>query len=510
MNRAVKITLITVVSLIVLFIIAIIVTLSIVNPNNYKNRIENTVYNETGRQLKIKGDIKWSLFPLGISVNQLSLSNQKSFNYKQFADINEARITLKLWPLFTGHIDFKNIIIKHAKFLLITNKQGRNNLQGWTAIPSSATNTAIKTTKTISPSTKSVIKQPKSSLNISIRNLQIKDSAAQIINEQNNTKTDITNFNLSANGIQPQQPVKITTNFNVHSKQSKNITKVSMTSQGHYDQNKQVLTMPKIRLNIITLRPSLPTIPLTVNGSALVNLKQNQLKLSPINIQVANLAIKANIIINHFNQIPDITLNVYSKSTDLHQFLTNLLGKSPFSGTLSFSGNFQTTGNSQQEYLENLSGSGKLNISDGIINGVDLTYMLGQAAALLKLTPKPYKPKSITTFSKLSGTYMITKGILVNNNLKLEAGEFDAIGKGSVNLPKNHVDYVLTATYLRKGSEAAPFKLPIIIRGSFNNLSYTPDFSIIGQQILSKELRKRTNTITKQIGKKINWDNLFH
>src|SRR5690606_39924550 len=67
-------------TLVVLVIVALVgaaVFLLTFDPNAYKNKVEQLVYERYQRHLTIEGDIELSLFPrIGLAVEHVSLSNQ--------------------------------------------------------------------------------------------------------------------------------------------------------------------------------------------------------------------------------------------------------------------------------------------------------------------------------------------------------------------------------------------------------------------------------------------------
>src|SRR3546814_14914803 len=82
------------ISLVVVVIVAIVgigIFLLTFDPNAYKNKLEEIVYNRYQRTLAIKGDLQLSLFPrIGLSVQDVSLSNRNS--KETFARSEERRV----------------------------------------------------------------------------------------------------------------------------------------------------------------------------------------------------------------------------------------------------------------------------------------------------------------------------------------------------------------------------------------------------------------------------------
>jgi AsmA protein len=85
-----------------------------------------------------------------------------------------------------------------------------------------------------------------------------------------------------------------------------------------------------------------------------------------------------------------------------------------------------------------------------------------------------------TDFSELFGTYTIAKGILHNNDLQMISPELPVTGAGTVDLPRREVDYRLTPSL--EGIVA----VPVSITGSWDDLSYRPDLTALGKNIISQ------------------------
>jgi AsmA protein len=108
-----------------------------------------------------------------------------------------------------------------------------------------------------------------------------------------------------------------------------------------------------------------------------------------------------------------------------------------------------------------------------------------------------------TDFSELSGTLVIAKGTIKNDDLALKSPLLRVTGKGTVDLPREQVDYLITAAIVGtlKGQhgpgveELRDVPVPIRIRGTFDDISYTPDLEVLAKRLLqekgAQELKKR-------------------
>lgn len=115
-------------ALVLLLAAAAIILPMIIDPNDYKDEIITQVQQQTGRDLKIDGDLKLSVFPwLGLDIGGLELSNAKGFGEQPFAVVNSAAVRVKLMPLLSRQLEVDTIGLDGLKLNLAKSKSGQTN-----------------------------------------------------------------------------------------------------------------------------------------------------------------------------------------------------------------------------------------------------------------------------------------------------------------------------------------------------------------------------------------------
>jgi AsmA protein len=148
----------------------------------------------------------------------------------------------------------------------------------------------------------------------------------------------------------------------------------------------------------------------------------------------------------------------------------------------------QTSGRTQRELLQNLSGQGQTALRDGAIVGINVAGMVRNVAAA-------YQGEAIdgereTDFAELSGSFQVSNGILTNNDLWLQAPALRVAGSGQLNLPQRTVNYRVepraAPTLEGQGGqrELAGVLVPVIVRGPWDNLTFTPDLESVARRAL--------------------------
>ena len=96
--------------------------------NQYKGTIRELVYEQTGRTLDIKGDIKLNIGRnFGFSVNDVSFSNASWASSEDMLNVGEIRFSLDLLPLIKGQISIQEIAVLSPEVRLETSKTGQVN-----------------------------------------------------------------------------------------------------------------------------------------------------------------------------------------------------------------------------------------------------------------------------------------------------------------------------------------------------------------------------------------------
>jgi AsmA protein len=150
MNRTVKWVLIIGVSLIAVFIAALVLLPKFVDLKQYKPRIEAQVSKATGRAFSLGGDLRLSLFPYAsLSFSDLHLGSLPGFKEKDFIIVKSFDVRVKLLPLLFKDIQVKRFILKGARLVLETGKDGRSNWKfNAKTTPELSTKTPVETKKT--------------------------------------------------------------------------------------------------------------------------------------------------------------------------------------------------------------------------------------------------------------------------------------------------------------------------------------------------------------------------
>ena len=134
--------------IVTLLILAIGMLLVIVNPNDYKDEIQAQVKSSINRDLHIKGDIGWTLYPqFGFSSGEIILDNLTTFNKPHLLKIENSSLGIHLLPLLKGEISIAKLTLNGFQLTLLKDKNGHSNLDNMvakSAAPVKGTNSLVE------------------------------------------------------------------------------------------------------------------------------------------------------------------------------------------------------------------------------------------------------------------------------------------------------------------------------------------------------------------------------
>jgi AsmA protein len=149
-----------------------------------------------------------------------------------------------------------------------------------------------------------------------------------------------------------------------------------------------------------------------------------------------------NLGVNVQGGAPRVALNQTMQGIQAEPLLADLTGKGSLSGTGRFFINVNGSGQSVDAIKRSLGGKLNFAFTDGAVNGFNLGRMLREATAKLKgqrLPPDQEAEK--TDFSELSGSAVISNGVLDNRDLNAKSPLFRITGSGTVDIGRETLDY---------------------------------------------------------------------
>ena len=210
------------------------------------------------------------------------------------------------------------------------------------------------------------------------------------------------------------------------------------------------------------------------DASLTVKANNGLLELTPLSAKAYQGNAKINASLDVSKDVPGYKTQVDLSGVQSGEILQVLFGDRLVSGAANFKTKISTGGNSISDLEKNLNGDFAAKFSDGTIKGSKLSQKINDFRNFFrKLKGKPLYNESIdegTKFSLLAASGNIKNGVVTNKDLRLEAPVFLATGKGSVDLPKKHINYTLSLA--EPGKKDKKYFVPLQIKGPFDDLGF--------------------------------------
>ncbi|MGB0085362.1 MAG: AsmA family protein [Rhodomicrobiaceae bacterium] len=145
-------------------------------------------------------------------------------------------------------------------------------------------------------------------------------------------------------------------------------------------------------------------------------------------------------------------------------------------------------GKSIEAIAQTLTGSGRLTVADGAIEGIDLPLVVAEAK---NGEFKKWRREAgrRTPFTRLEASFTIDKGLARTNDLTLTGPDIAATGEGKTDLVRGRLDYRLKPKITAKQDEAAPadkpqqpgqqevasLAIPLVVKGDWDKPDIYPD-----------------------------------
>lgn len=213
------------------------------------------------------------------------------------------------------------------------------------------------------------------------------------------------------------------------------------------------------------------------------------------------------VSVNGAGSVPTIAADFDLAGVQANPMLKDAADFDKLEGAANADFSITSRGGSERAIVSALAGKGKIAFLDGAIRGVNLASMARNVSSAF-LDPAARQTQK-TDFAELGGSFTITRGILTNNDLLLKSPLLRLTGKGTVSLPPRTLNYRLepqvVATTEGQGgkTDAAGIKVPVIVSGGWDNLSYKPDLAGVIDGIVKdpeKALEGLKNLIPGQSG----------
>lgn len=550
--RALRIVGIVVGCIVVVLIAAAIALWLIVNPNDYKGRIEAAVRTSTGRDLSLTGNIRLAIFPsLALELGPATLGNPPGFTSSQpFASLQRVSLHVHVLPLLHHRLDVGRVEIDGLDLRLLKNAQGQGN---W-AMPAGKTTPAPQSGAQASQMTLGgveavVIKKSRVSyqdmvaddVNVNIGHVatgvavpirwnvdvttsagarpialsgnatleydaksarltgldaRIDDSTVRGNAAVTNLTTGALSFDLSIDRIDLDRYLGTTP------KSAKTAARPAPAAQGQ-----QPTELPTGALKTLQLTGKLAIDSATVYGMKLSQVEVGLaadggvLHIKPASAELYGGTSTGDITVDAHDTVPVLDLNENLAGIQVQPLLTDFAKLNRVSGRGNIAVNVTARGNTTTALIGSLDGHAAVNLTNGAIQGINLWSAINSAVALAERQSMPAKSGGNSTpFDVFKASADLTNGVATTKDLDIASGDLHVSGQGTANLVTQAVNYRVNAAILKgAATSSALANIPLLITGTMTSPSVRPDTQALIKSVAQQQLQKQKGAVVNKL-----------
>ncbi|QEW05119.1 AsmA family protein [Nitrincola iocasae] len=318
MKRFVKIIAAALVVLVLVVAIGLFYITSVMDPNDYKPRIEQLALDKAGLELNIEGDIAWSLYPwLGMQTGAIHIAYPDK---PQLASLTSAQVSLQLMPLFSGRVEMSDLILEGFALTLSKDTDGNVN---WIEPSAEATEaSAHSSAEAANPATTTA------DIDLNIESISVQQASIQYTDLAEDTRMELSNLTLTTANVRLDQPIPTELSFNLRLFEGADAVTEAKTELDTQllisrDLKRFNLTDSQINLQLggSGLPPNLPAI--SLRSDINLNLLEEHLTIDQLSLTLGSLALQVQLSLQNFNE-PDISGRIEAAPFNLKALLAEL------------------------------------------------------------------------------------------------------------------------------------------------------------------------------------------
>lgn len=293
-----------------MFVAGAAILVATVDPNDHKESIVAAVKDATGRDLKLEGDIGFSFFPkLGVKLGQAEFSNAKGFGDEPFASVDKVGVSVDLLSLLKMKVQADTIELKGLRVNLQKNRNGKTNWDDLSGNSSSASSDATTSSDS-------------SSIGLEVAGIHITDSQVIYDDRQAGNKITLNPIELKTGSVGSGKPSKISVQLGLTQTNPALSADVDLNTNARLNIDTAVYQLTDLVLAVNAKGDTLPNsvLDLKVNSDVEANLNSESLKLDPIDISLADVALDGSLSVKSFSK-PNIKFALHSNEIDLAKLI---------------------------------------------------------------------------------------------------------------------------------------------------------------------------------------------
>ncbi|HSC94822.1 MAG TPA: AsmA family protein [Burkholderiales bacterium] len=276
------------------------------DPNQYKPQIVQAVKQQTQRTLKLEGDIGLSLWPsIGARIGKASLSERAAD--REFAAVEEVRVSLKLLPLLSKEAVVDTVRVRGLRVNIVKGRDGKLNVDDLAGPPAAKP----------APAAKGVGRDFK----VDIAGLDIANATIAYADQAAGTKVMLSSVNLKTGRIAPGVPGRLELSLRARGEEPKLDVLAALKTQLTFDPGRQSAALEDLALEVKGAAAGLKELAFNAAGRATLDSAKERVQ-AQLAGKFDDSSFKAQLGVNGF-AAPAISFDAELDRLDVDRYLTS-------------------------------------------------------------------------------------------------------------------------------------------------------------------------------------------
>lgn len=211
-------------------------------------------------------------------------------------------------------------------------------------------------------------------------------------------------------------------------------------------------------------------------------LDRARLALDLVNVSAFDGTVSGQFVVNNRNGL-SVGGDLNASGVAMQTVLNDFAGFDRLVGDAALALKFLGVGETLDQIMKSLQGSGRMDVGAGELLGLDIAGMVRNLDASF------VGDGSKTVFDDITASFTINDGVLRNEDLNFAAQFLTATGEGSMDLGGQTIEYRLVPVALASAIDNG-LSVPVLITGPWSNIKFRPDLKSLLDRELEEEKAK--------------------
>lgn len=316
--KALRYLILAIVGLVLLAIAAVAIAIFVIDPNTYRPQIEQAVEQNTNLELNLAGDIGWSLFPLGIELNEV----EATLEGEPLLSLDRLVAQVDFWSLVTMSPRIHTFVLDGLDARLVMDENGEGN---WARIMPEGDPAADQETTAETP-TEPATESSGDMIDFNVEEIRITNARVQYDDLATGQSVVLRDFTLLTSQITLGSEFPLELGFEVNTTEPDLTVKgdVSMRLTANQQLDNFSVAGLDARFDLAGEQLGSNTLQARLTGSGSADLSRETAKLSDFRATLANLELTSNLDVTGFGDQMQLAGRIRIPEFSLRELLRNL------------------------------------------------------------------------------------------------------------------------------------------------------------------------------------------